>query len=113
MIDTCKICGRQSDQVMKVKWLKYNPRSPELPKKYKLCLLQIEPKSVDRGDTVPAGLSGLPAAVAVGYLKWWSDGPFWVIPGVGGTVTRYADCLPDDLNPKCWPGFCPSTAHHY
>ena len=81
---------------MKVGWIEFDASSPDLPPEHRLCLVQ----------TTPQPAKGLPPAVAVGYLRIWSCGPWWVIPGVGGTVTRYADCLPDDLNPQCWPGFC-------
>lgn len=77
-----------------VRWRKFNPKSPGLPRERKLCLLQVELRPGE-------------SAVVVGYLRRWSDGPFWVHPGVNGTVTHYADCLPAGLNPQCWPGFCP------
>lgn len=42
--------------------------------------------------------SGLPRSVAVGYMKN-SGGdkqyPYFVIPGIGGTVIAWSDCLPE------------------
>lgn len=93
---------------LKVKWKKFNPRSRRLPPKFKLCLVQTE-EIEDKG---------IVAAVAVGYLKksillpghplGWKTLWYWCVPGVKdrGDVTHYADCIPEDLNPQCWPGFC-------
>lgn len=108
---------------MRVEWIKFNDklgpmmeegwtyRGPEmraeyhrsweawqgidLPPERKLVLLQIAPKEKE----------GLRAAVAVGYLRYAAgdiDCPYFVIPGIGGQVTAYADCLPEDFSPQCW-----------
>jgi hypothetical protein len=71
----------------------------ELPVERKPVLVQTAPKPDE----------GLPAAVAVGYLRYSAGDktcPFFVIPGVGGDVTAFADCLPEPLDAECWPGFC-------
>jgi len=72
---------------MSIKFRRFNPRSPGLPKKYRLCLVRIAAKEAE----------GLPVAIAVGYIKRGCQGAYWVIPGVGGDVTHYADCLGDDF----------------
>lgn len=61
-----------------------------LPKERKYVLCRIAPRDEE----------GLPEAIAVGYLRYAAGDkscPFFVIPGVGGQVTAYADCLPQDL----------------
>lgn len=66
-----------------------------MPKERKLVMVQIAPKEEE----------GLPAAVAIGYLRYAAgdpECPYFVIPGIGGQVTAYADCLPDDFAPECW-----------
>lgn len=66
----------------------------KLPKERKLVLVCVAAKE-----------GGLPPAVAVGYLRFGGgqrDSPFFVIPGVGGEVTHWADCLDDDFSAPCW-----------
>ena len=43
-------------------------------------------------------------AVAVGYLRIHSDGPFFVVPGFGRKfrVTHWCDALGDDFNAPVW-----------
>ena len=46
-------------------------------------------------------------AVAVGYRKnaaGCKDSPYFVIPGVGGDVVAWCDCLPDDFYAPFWLG---------
>ena len=44
------------------------------------------------------GRDGCPPTCAVGYLRIWSSGPFFVVPGVAHTkVTHWADCLGNDF----------------
>ena len=84
-------------------WIAWNREAPQ-PRERKLCLVQLAARPDE----------GLPAAVAVGYIKRgdysiegrWRRLPYWVIPGIGGAVTHYRDDLPDPLNPPLWPGFC-------
>lgn len=48
---------------------------------------------------------GLPPGVAVGYRKDIAgdkQSPFFVIPGVGGEVTHWCDCLGDDFDAPVW-----------
>lgn len=74
-------------------WIEFNPDG-QLPTERRYVLCQIAAKA-DKG---------LPPAVAVGYLRYWSSGPFFVVPGVGGDVTHYCDCLGDDFIAPLWKG---------
>ncbi len=50
---------------------------------------------------------GNPPAVAVGYLRYAAgdrNSPVFTIPGVGGTVVAWCDCLGDDFMAPLWPG---------
>lgn len=50
---------------------------------------------------------GLPPAVAVGYLRFAAGdpcSPTFTIPGVGGTVVAWCDCLPTPFMAPLWPG---------
>ena len=43
---------------------------------------------------------GLPRSVAVGYMKnsaGQKEYPYLVIPGIGGRVVAWSDCLPDSF----------------
>lgn len=75
-------------------WVPFVHSTPgqRLPPERRLVLVQIAPRPYE----------GYPAAVAVGYLRIWSRGPWFVIPGVGGDVTAWCDCLGDDFKPPCW-----------
>lgn len=80
---------------MKEKWIPFDPQSKKLPKEHRYVLVQI--------DEQPE--KGLPPGVAVGYLRKWSGGNnFFVIPGIGGKVTHYCDCLGDDFSAPLWHG---------
>ena len=68
-----------------------------LPPVRKYLLLQIEAK--------PDG--GLPPSVAVGYMRFAAgdeNSPVFTIPGVGGSVSAWCDCLPHEFNAPLWPG---------
>jgi len=44
--------------------------------------------------------TNLPRATAVGYMKnsgGQKQFPYFVIPGIGGEVVAWSDCLPDDF----------------
>ena len=46
---------------------------------------------------------GRPASIAVGYRRDASgdkQSPYFVVPGLGGEVLEWCDCLPDDFE---WP----------
>jgi len=50
---------------------------------------------------------GLPPSVAVGYLRFAAgdrDSPGFIVPGVGGPVVAWCDCLGDDFVAPLWPG---------
>lgn len=57
-------------------------------KKYVLCKISAKPEE------------GLPVAIAVGYLRLAAGDPHsptFTIPGVGGPVEAWCDCLPSDF----------------
>lgn len=47
---------------------------------------------------------GIAPGVAVGYTKMYSDGPFFVTPGVTqhGGITHFCDCLGNDFRAPLW-----------
>lgn len=50
---------------------------------------------------------GLPPAVAVGYMRFAAgdeNSPVFTVPGVGGPVVAWCDCLGDDFNAPLWQG---------
>jgi hypothetical protein len=50
---------------------------------------------------------GLPAVVAVGWMRFAAgdlDCPTFTIPGVGGAVVAWSDCLGDEFEAPLWPG---------
>jgi len=55
--------------------------------------------------TAPQPDKGYPAGVAVGYRKNAAGDkscPYFVIPGIGGEVTHWCDCLGDEFKTPCW-----------
>lgn len=74
---------------MLIDWIPFDPASPNLPPERRHVLLMI----AERQESS----MGLPPSCAVGYLRIHSGGPFFVVPGAGGRVTHYADCLGDDF----------------
>ncbi len=62
----------------------------KLPPIRKDVLVMVDERRDDDG-------SGLPEAFAVGYRKDDSLGPYFVVPGVGGPVVAWCDCLPSDF----------------
>jgi hypothetical protein len=69
----------------------------ELPIARRYLLVQIAAKPRE----------GLPPAVAVGYMRFAAgcgDSPVFTIPGVGGNVVAWCDCLVDDFEAPLWPG---------
>jgi hypothetical protein len=77
------------------RWVPFDPDG-ELPDERRCVLVQVAGEE-------PTGHA---AAVAVGYLRIHSGGPFFVIPGIGRvfTVTHWCDCLGDDFTAPLWPG---------
>lgn len=50
---------------------------------------------------------GLPPAVAVGYLRYAAgdvNSPEFTIPGIGGLVVAWCDCLGDNFRAPLWYG---------
>ncbi len=83
-----------------MKWFEFEQEklaAQKLPPARKYVLVQIAAK-VDEG---------LPPAVAVGYLRFAAgdkNSPVFTIPGVGGTVVAWCDCLGDDFKAPLWRG---------
>lgn len=74
-------------------------RAQRLPPERHKVLVQIEARELE-------GM-GMPPAVVVGYLRYAAgdkDSPFFVIPGVGGNVVAWCDCLPKDFSAPLWKG---------
>ncbi|MES2367732.1 MAG: hypothetical protein V4563_17780 [Pseudomonadota bacterium] len=47
----------------------------------------------------------VPSGVAVGYRKNAAGDkqcPYFVVPGIGGEVIAWCDCLPDGFQAPCW-----------
>lgn len=47
---------------------------------------------------VQSVMRGAPDALVVGYLRYAAgdkDSPMFVVPGLGGTVLEWCDCLPE------------------
>jgi hypothetical protein len=85
-----------------MKWHEYSRdlwHEQKLPEERKYVLVQVEARDE------PA--RGLPPSVAVGYLKYAAGdkrSPQFIVPGVGGPVVAWCDCLPKDFNAPLWPG---------
>lgn len=83
-----------------MKWIEYTESKwsdQPLPPARKYLLVQI----AERPE------KGMPPAVAVGYMRFAAgdkDSPVFTIPGVGGDVIAWCDCLPDGFNAPLWPG---------
>ena len=83
-----------------MEWITYTQERwsrQTLPLERKHLLLQIAARPEQ----------GLPPAVAVGYMRFAAgdkDSPIFTIPGVGGEVVAWCDCLPDDFTAPLWPG---------
>lgn len=76
-----------------MKWYKFSPEkksSQKLPPIKKDVLVFLESRE-----------KGLPSSIAVGYRKNAAgdkDCPYFVIPGLGGNVLAWCDCLPDEFD---------------
>lgn len=76
----------------------------QLPAERRYVLVQLAPRPE----------VGLPPAVAVGYLRFAAGdrgSPQFIIPGVGGTVLSWCDCLGDDFRPPLWRDRRPQTGN--
>ena len=68
-----------------------------LPQERKYLLLQVAARPEQ----------GIPPAVAVGYMRFAAgdkDSPTFTIPGVGGEVVAWCNCLPDHFFAPLWAG---------
>ena len=48
---------------------------------------------------------GLPEAIAVGYMKNAAgdkQSPYFIVPGIGGLVLAWCDCLPEIKGNEFW-----------
>lgn len=83
-----------------MKWIDFDQKkwaNQKLPTAEKHLLVQVAAKPDD----------GLPPAVAVGYLRFAAgdeNSPVFTIPGIGGEVVAWCDCLPDSFAAPLWPG---------
>lgn len=75
-------------------------------KKWVVVLLEPKPPEVvdfvglELKKGVPPLIASTPAPLALGYRKDAAGDkqcPYFVIPGIGGTVTAWCDCLPEDF----------------
>lgn len=91
--------GAGEDAPAAPRWIAFNPAG-WLPAERRPVLCQI-PK---RGSS-----GGIAATVAVGYLRYAAgdaDSPQFIVPGVGGPVTHWADCLGDGFSAEpAWQGW--------
>lgn len=84
----------------------YRQLRPPLRKWVVVMLAPKDDEILDLGvklkPEVPNLIASYPPGIAVGYRKD-SGGdksrPYFVIPGLGGEVTAWSDCLPDDFEP--------------
>lgn len=83
-----------------MKWIEFDQEKwhmQKLPIVRRYVLVQIAAKHEH----------GLPPSVAVGYMRYAAGdkkSPTFTIPGVGGEVVAWCDCLGDDFNAPLWPG---------
>lgn len=93
-----------------MKWYKFDPKKgssqkrPALRRWVVVKLKPKEPEQVDLGNGLKPGLGlvcSYPSGIAVGYTKNFGgdpQSPYFVVPGIGGEVIEWCDCLPDDFN---------------
>lgn len=78
-------------------WFRFDPVNGDgqpLPAERRFVALQLHPLG-----------PGRPPAVALGYLKLAAgdrSSPRFIVPGIGGDVAYWCDCLPEDLFPPLW-----------
>lgn len=84
-------------EINKEKWIKFKPSrggKQKLPKEKKFVLVQTQV------------LDNAPPGIAVGYMRHPAGvkaEAVWTIPGIGGDVQYWNDCLEDFYAPA-WPG---------
>lgn len=91
-----------TSSVLPFRWMPFDPAKgwrQKRPPLRKDVLVLLAARITDQGD--------YPQAVAVGYRKD-SGGdkslPFFVVPGIGGDVIAWCDCLPTDYKaPERFP----------
>lgn len=91
-----------------MKWVPYIETlwgNQSLPPAERWVLVQIAGRRNDLG--------ALPPAVAVGYMRFAAgdkNSPVFTIPGVGGVVVAWCDCLGDDFHAPLWTSTSPPEA---
>ena len=82
----------------------YHQKRPPMRKWVVVQLAAKEPEVVRLPNLkpgVPNLVMTLPPGIAVGYRKDAAGDascPYFVIPGIGGEVTAWCDCLPDNFD---------------
>jgi len=85
-----------------MEWIDYDRErwhNQNLPPERRYVLLQVAARETPT--------MGLPPTVAVGYLKFAAGdkhSPHFIVPGVGGPVVAWCDCLGDDFHAPIWSG---------
>lgn len=85
-----------------MQWFKYDRElwhKQKLPIEKRRVLVQVAARETET--------MGLAPAVAVGYMKYAAGdkhSPHFIVPGVGGPVVAWCDCLGDDFTAPLWPG---------
>ena len=90
-----------------LKWYPFDPTKgsrQKRPPERKLVLVRTQQGDFsynhDKSLMIFTPEEGSPPGLAVGYLKNSAgdkQSPFFVIPGIGGDVTAWCDCLPPEL----------------
>ncbi len=88
-----------------MKWYKFDPAKGSRQKRppiYRQVLVKTQlPETVHDVGLGDVGLRAtFPVGVAVGYRKNAAgdkQSPFFVVPGIGGSVSEWCDCLPEEV----------------
>jgi hypothetical protein len=95
------VVGESNPKNKTVTWVEFHQdgwvTGQLLPKEKKYLLVQLAEKPEQ----------GLPPIVAVGYMRYAAgdkNSPTFTVPGVGGTVVAWCDCLPENFKAPLWKG---------
>ena len=97
--------GRMTRLVVPLRWYDFDPSKgsrQKRPPEYKLVLVRTiagDYKHIE-GEIRFVLNEGLPPGLAVGYRKNAAgdkQSPYFVVPGIGGNVSAWCDCLPSGL----------------
>lgn len=81
-------------------WIDYDREkwhNQPLPQENRMVMVQIERRRVDGMEVAPG--------VGVGYLRYAAGdphSPHFIVPGIGGPVAAWCDCLGDDFHAPLW-----------